>query len=102
MFQIFRLLLVVLCIVVCVACARARRDSSGKTVLTKTEVEALNFNHSHSRAYLQQARAYRAQGRYELSRQSYVQALSICSDGPTLKVIQRELEGINLLLRTMR
>ncbi len=102
MVKSIRFLLVLLCIVVCVACARARRDRTGQTVMTKTEVEALNFNHSHSRAYLQQARAYRAQGRYELARQSYVQALSICSDGPTLKVIQRELEGINLLLRTMR
>lgn len=84
------------------SCASARRDREGNVILTKTEVAALQYNHNKSVGYLNEARAYRAQGRYELARQSYTQALSICSDGPTLKVIQRELEGINLLLRTMR
>lgn len=96
------LLLVVLCSISCIACARARRDADGNIILSKAEVQALNYNHQHSETYLQQARDYRDEGRYELARQSYAQALSICSDGPTLKVIQREMEGINLLLRTMR
>ena len=96
------LLLVLLCSISCIACARAKRSADGQTVLSKAEVQALNYNHKHSLAYLHQARAYRAEGRYELARQSYAQALSICSDGPTLKVIQREMEGISLLLRTMR
>ena len=56
----------------------------------------------HSLAYLDQARQFREQGRYELARQRYLQALSICADDQTLSVIKRELSGIELLLRTMR
>ena len=52
--------------------------------------------------HLNQARAYRDRGRYELARQSYLQALSVCADNTTLQVIQRELNGVELLLRTMR
>lgn len=56
----------------------------------------------HSLAYLGEARQFREQGRYELARQRYLQALSICADDQTLYVIKRELNGIELLLRTMR
>lgn len=56
----------------------------------------------HSLAYLGQARQFREQGRYELARQRYLQALSICADDQTLGIIKRELNGVELLLRTMR
>ena len=55
-----------------------------------------------SAKYLKQARAYRDQGRYELARQSYAQALSTCRTTADLEVIEREMGGIELLLRTMR
>ena len=59
-------------------------------------------NHTYSLRHLAKARAYRTEGRYELARQGYLQALSLCSDNHTLDVIKRELEGVELLLRTMR
>lgn len=52
--------------------------------------------------YLKQARRYREEGRYELARQSYAQALSTCRSEKDLAVIKRELAGVELLLRTMR
>lgn len=55
-----------------------------------------------SEAYLRQARVYRAEGRYELARQSYAQALSTCKNNDNLYVIRRELAGLELLIRTMR
>ncbi len=55
-----------------------------------------------SAQYLHQARLYREDGRYELSRQSYVQALSTCRNNANLEIIRRELAGVELLIRTMR
>lgn len=55
-----------------------------------------------SAKYLKQARLYRDQGRYELARQSYAQALSTCRSAEELAVIEKEMGGIELLLRTMR
>ncbi len=55
-----------------------------------------------SREYLKEARTFRAQGRYELARQSYVQALSVCHDRKEYETIKQELNGIEMLLRTMR
>ena len=55
-----------------------------------------------SAKYLKQARLYRDQGRYELARQSYTQALSTCRSAADLAIIEKELGGIELLLRTMR
>ena len=62
----------------------------------------LSDANEHSMVYLGQARQFREQGRYELARQRYLQALSICADDQTLYVIKRELNGVELLLRTMR
>lgn len=53
-------------------------------------------------AYLQQARRYRDEGKYELARQSYAQALSTCRSDANLEIIKRELAGCELLIRTMR
>ena len=52
--------------------------------------------------YLRQARQYRDQGRYELSRQAYAQAISTCRNTANLDIIKREMAGIELLIRTMR
>ncbi len=52
--------------------------------------------------YLLQARKYRDAGRYELARQSYAQAISVCRNNANLKIIRRELAGVELLIRTMR
>lgn len=52
--------------------------------------------------YILLARKYRNEGRYELARQSYAQALSVCNNSANLEVIRRELAGIELLIRTMR
>lgn len=52
--------------------------------------------------YLEQARAWRDAGRYELARQAYAQALSTCRSNANLEIIKRELEGVELLIRAMR
>ncbi|MBO4301439.1 MAG: hypothetical protein J5861_07545 [Desulfovibrio sp.] len=62
----------------------------------------LDKANKHSLDYLEQARDFRTEGRYELARQRYLQALSICTDGETLNILKRELDGVELLLRTMR
>ncbi|MBQ9405798.1 MAG: hypothetical protein IJU37_03545 [Desulfovibrio sp.] len=56
----------------------------------------------HSLGYLKQARRLRAERRYELARQHYLMALSLCTDQRTLDILKRELDGVELLLRTMR
>ena len=52
--------------------------------------------------YLKEARAYREASRFELARQSYVQALSVCQNPKQYETIKQELNGIEMLLRTMR
>jgi hypothetical protein len=52
--------------------------------------------------FLEQARKYRAEGRYELARQSYAQALSTSRSDEETSVIRHEMGGVELLLRTMR
>ncbi len=54
------------------------------------------------RRYLAEARRYRSQGRYELARQSYLLALSIAPREKEVSIIRKELEGLELLLRTLR
>ena len=63
---------------------------------------SVNQGPNISAKYLKQARQYRDQGRYELARQSYTQALSTCRSSEELAIIEKELGGIELLLRTMR
>ena len=75
--------------------AQAKREA-------KDRANYLSEANEHSLAYLGQARQFREQGRYELARQRYLQALSICADDQTLSIIKRELNGVELLLRTMR
>ena len=52
--------------------------------------------------YLDQARVWRDSGRYELARQAYAQALSTCRNTANMEIIKQELEGVELLIRTMR
>lgn len=52
--------------------------------------------------YLNLARMYREQGRYELARQAYAQAISTCRNYGNLEIIKREMAGVLLLIRTMR
>lgn len=52
--------------------------------------------------YVEQAREYRKEGRFELARQSYVLALSTCRNDTDLAIIKRELAGVELEIRTMR
>lgn len=69
---------------------------------TTRTVKSSNQGPNISAKYLKQAREYRDQGRYELARQSYAQALSSCRSTEELAVIEKEMGGIELLLRTMR
>ncbi|SDF07568.1 tetratricopeptide repeat protein [Desulfovibrio legallii] len=62
----------------------------------------LSDANEYSLKYMQEAREYRSLGRYELARQRYLQALSICADDATAQILRRELDGVDLLLRTMR
>ena len=68
----------------------------------KDKANYLSEANEHSLAYLGQARQFREQGRFELARQRYLQALSICADEKTVEILKRELNGVELLLRTMR
>ena len=68
----------------------------------KDHADYLAKANKYSLQYLQEAREFRVDGRYELARQRYLQALSICADDATAQIIRRELEGVDLLLRTMR
>lgn len=52
--------------------------------------------------YLQEARKFRDEGRYDLARQSYALALSTCRSNANLEIIKHELAGTELLIRTMR
>jgi hypothetical protein len=55
-----------------------------------------------SARYLKMARNYREDGRYELARQAYLQALSTSRSNEDTAIIRHELGAIELLLRTMR
>ena len=63
-----------------------------------------NSDNSRSlcRRYLAEGEKFRTQNRYELARQSYAQALSICNDGRDIATAKQGLNTIELLLRTMR
>ncbi|MCI7568175.1 hypothetical protein [Desulfovibrio sp.] len=61
-----------------------------------------NDGKSLCRRYLAEGEKYREQNRYELARQSYAQALSICNDGRDIATAKQGLNTIELLLRTMR
>ena len=50
----------------------------------------------------QQARDYERQMRYELARQQYLLALAACRSAPTQEQLRRELESVDLQIRTMR
>lgn len=52
--------------------------------------------------FINLARIYREQGRYELARQAYAQAISTCQNSANLEIIKREMSGVELLIRTMR
>ena len=52
--------------------------------------------------YVEQAREYRDEGRFELARQSYTLALSTCRNDADLAIIKRELASVELEIRTMR
>lgn len=54
------------------------------------------------RRYLAEGEKHRNQSRYELARQDYAQALSICSDARDITAAKQGLNTIELLLRTMR
>ena len=88
--RIFTLPLVLTLLLGPVACAR---NAAAPTVGPGPDI---------SIQYLQEARNYRAEGKYELARQSYAQALSTCRSNANLEVIKRELAGTELLIRTMR
>lgn len=53
-------------------------------------------------AYWQKAHAYRNAGRFEMARQQYLLALSACHTEECKNRVQRELQTVDLLIRTMR
>lgn len=55
-----------------------------------------------SEDYLDQARDYRDAGRLELARQSYALALSTCLSTTNLEIIKREMDAVELMLRSLR
>ena len=90
------------CTQLCPNVNAAESNGAARQTRSYIEDEQVKTNTERSLAYLQEAREYRDQGRYELARQSCLQALAICVDADFIKVIQRELNGIEILLRTMR
>ncbi len=91
-------------LVICLACAALNlvQGTMASAAIPEQLVCASQQTKSLEMRYLKEARQYRAEGRYELARQSYVQALSICSDENRLKIIRQELDGLELLQRTLR
>lgn len=67
-----------------------------------TGPSASDNTRSLCRRYLAEGEKYRSQNRYELARQSYAQALSICADDREIRTAKQGLNTIELLLRTMR
>lgn len=53
-------------------------------------------------AYWKKALTYRDEGRFELARQQYLLALSSCHTEEAKTRVQRELQSVELLIRTMR
>lgn len=67
-----------------------------------TRQPALQADDRLSQAYLAQALAFKRDGRYELARQSCAQALTTCKNPVNLETIKRELDEIELLIRSLR
>ena len=74
------------------ACAWA---GSGFDALPPDETKATN-------KHWRMARDYEQQMRYELARQHYALALAACRSSDTQMQLRRELESIDLQIRTMR
>lgn len=53
-------------------------------------------------SYWNQARYYKAQNRLELSRQTYLVALANCNNTVHMYEIKRELQAINLQIKSLR
>lgn len=88
----------------CLFCALASPFAANAEIVSGSGPAGSSFGNGPniSAQYLRQAREYRAEGRFELARQSYVQALSTCRDNDSLYIIRKELAGVELLIRTMR
>ena len=92
-----------LCLVACaLLCAfalaqpdhvRAAGESAAFDSLTDTKATMHNW---------QLARDYERQMRYELARQHYLLALASCRSESTQAQLRRELESVDLQIRTMR
>jgi hypothetical protein len=73
--------------------ARASEASRAFDRLSDTEATKHNWK---------LARDYERQMRYELARQHYLLALASCRSEPTQTQLRRELESVDLQIRTMR
>ena len=93
-----QLLLILLFCLVCTTPALGQGQSS---------YSGLGLQNRHhgpdvSEDYLDQARDYRDEGRFELARQSYALALSTCQNATSLEIIKRGLDAVELMLRSLR
>ncbi|MCR4665816.1 MAG: hypothetical protein K5657_00785 [Desulfovibrio sp.] len=99
MLRSFLLLLLLLLFAVPVhplsACAGAESDSS-RLIAASMETKSLQ------QSYLREARSLRKKGRLELAREKYLLSLSIASDTRTVEEIRKELDGLELMIRTLR
>jgi hypothetical protein len=73
--------------------ARAAGESAAFDSLADTKATTHNW---------QLARDYERQMRYELARQHYLLALASCRSESTQAQLRRELESVDLQIRTMR
>ena len=75
--------------------ARAAEAGSGVVFDRLTDTKATERN-------WKMARDYERQMRYELARQHYLLALASCRSEPIQLQLRRELDGVDLQIRTMR
>ncbi len=76
--------------------------SAGSAVSSFKNSDKALGDSSIADAYWKKARTYRDEGRFELARQQYLLALSSCYTEEAKIRVQRELQSVELLIRTMR
>ena len=85
-------------------CASKEEPASVGNTHTAPEANvALTVHNPISLLNYRQARTYAAQGRYELAREHYLLAYAAAEgDGALRGMLQREIKGVDMMLRTLR
>lgn len=68
----------------------------------RTQPDAIPADSAETTRLWNMARTYKTQMRYEMARQHYLLALATCRSDETVQRIQRELQIVELQLRSLR